>query len=81
MQNTFKGMASLWKEYINLFYSKMGRDKLSLHELNKIQSQTEEQGPPGKPVSMIIITRARKSKSKKQFLTWSQSWLLPCNNV
>ena len=36
LQNTFKGMASLWKGCVNLFYSKMGRDKLSLYKLNKI---------------------------------------------
>jgi len=31
-----------------------------------IYVQTEGQGPPGKLVSMIIITRAMKSKSRKQ---------------
>ena len=30
---------------------------------------------------MIIITKATKSKSKKQFLIWSQNWLLPCSRV
>ena len=41
LQNTFEGMASLWKGCVNLFYLKMGRDKLPLHKLNKIQSQAE----------------------------------------
>ena len=33
----------------------------------------------GKPVSMIIIIKA--SKSKKQFPTWSQNWLSPCSSI
>ena len=73
-------MASLWEGFVNHFYSQVGRDKLSLPELKKgtlVYSQAEGQGPPGKSLSMIIITRALKSKSKKQFPTWSQSWLLP----
>ena len=35
LQNISKGMASLWKGCVNLFYSQVGRDKLSLQELNK----------------------------------------------
>ena len=38
-----------------LLYSQVGRDKLSLHELNKstlVYSQVEGQGPPGKPLHM-----------------------------
>ena len=31
----------------------------------------------GKPFCMIIITKAMKSKSKKQFPTWSPNWLPP----
>jgi len=80
LQNIYKGMASLWKRCVNLFYSQVGRDKLSLQELNKgtvVYIQAEGLGPPGKPLSMIIITRATKSKSKKQFPTWSQNWLPP----
>ena len=70
-QNISKGIASLWKGCVNLFFSQMGRDKLSLHKLNKgtlVYSPAE--GPPGKPLSMIII-KAMKSKSKKEFPTWS----------
>ena len=47
----------------------MGRDKLSLYVLNKgtlAYSQAEGQGPP-RQISMIVITEATKSKSKKQF--------------
>ena len=47
LQNISKGMASLWKGCVKLFYSQVGRDKLSLHDLNKgtvVYSQTEEQG-------------------------------------
>ena len=35
LQNISKGMSSLQKGCIYLFYSQVGRDKLSLHELNK----------------------------------------------
>ena len=44
-------------------------DKLSLQELNKgslVYCQAEGQGLPGMPLSMIIITNAMESKSKKQ---------------
>ena len=33
---------------------------------------------PQQPLSMLII-KAMKSKTKKQFPTWSQNWLPPCN--
>ena len=72
MQNISKGMSSLQKGWVNLFYSQVSREKLSLQELNKgilVYSQAEGQGPPGKPLSMIIIIKAMKSKSKKQFPT------------
>ena len=48
LQNICKGVASLWKAYVNLFYSQVGKDKLSLLELNKgtlVYSQAEGQGP------------------------------------
>jgi len=55
-------MSSLWKRCVNLCYSQVGRNKLSLHELNKgtlVYSQAEGQGPPGnKPLSMLIILKA-----------------------
>ena len=77
-------MSSFWKGCVHFFCSQMGRDKLSLYELNKgtlICSQAEWQGPPGKPLSMIIITKTMESKSKKRFPTWSQNWLSPCNTL
>ena len=82
-QNISKGMSSLWKRCVNLFYSQVGRDKLSFPQLNKgiLVYQAEGQGPPGKPLSMIIIIKAVKSKSKKQLPTWSQNWLPPCNTT
>ena len=67
------------KGCINLFYSHVGKDKLSLHELNKgtlVFSQAERQGPPGKAMEYDYNN---KSKSKKQFPTWNQNWLSPCN--
>ena len=57
----------------------MGRDKLSLNKGTLVYSQVEGQSPPGKPISMIMITKAMKSKSKKQFPTWSQNRFPPCN--
>ena len=30
LQNTFEGMASLWKGCVNLFYSQMAKDNLSI---------------------------------------------------
>ena len=35
LQNISKEMASLWKECVNIFYSQVGKDKLSSYELNK----------------------------------------------
>ena len=46
----------------------MGRDKVSLHVLNKgtlVYSQAEEQGPPGTLLSMIIIIIAMKKQVKE----------------
>ena len=41
-----QGNGSLWKGCVTLFYSQVGRDKLSVQELNKgtlVYNQTEEQ--------------------------------------
>ena len=35
LQNISKGMSSFQKKWVNLFYSQVDRDRLSLHELNK----------------------------------------------
>ena len=56
-------MFSLQKRCVSLFYSQVDKDKLSLHEPNKgtlVYSQQEGQGPPGKPLSMIIIIKQVK---------------------
>ena len=55
LQNISKGMASLQKGCVNLFYSQVGRDKLSLQELNKgtlqsskgagLSSHSRDKGP------------------------------------
>ena len=69
LQNISKGLASLWKGCVNLFYSQMGRNKLSLQELNKgtlVYCQAEGQGPPGKPLSMIIIIKAIQTVSNME---------------
>ena len=47
-QNISKGMSSLWKGCVSLFYSQVGWNKLSLYELNKdtlLYNQAEGQGP------------------------------------
>ena len=65
-QSISDGMASLRKVCVNLVYSQMGRDKLSLQELNKgtlVYSQAESQGPPSKPLSMIIIIKGSQRNS------------------
>ena len=57
---------SLQKGCVNLFYLQVGRDKLSLQELNKgtlVYSQAERQGPPSKPLSMIIIIKGSQRNS------------------
>ena len=69
LQNISRGMASLWKRCVNLFDSQVGRDKPSLQELNKgalvySQARWGRGGQGGKPGSIIIITKATKSKSK-----------------
>ena len=60
-------MSSLQKGRVYLFYSQVGRDKLSFPQLNKgiLVYQAEGQGPPGKPLSMIIITRAMEKQVKE----------------
>ena len=66
LQNISKGMSNLQKRCVNLFYSQVSRDKPSLQELNKgtlVYSQAEGQGPPGKPLSMIIIIKASQRNS------------------
>ena len=66
LQNISEGMSSLWKRCVNLFYSQVGRDKPSLQELNKgtlAYSQAEARGPPGKPLSMIIIIKTSQRNS------------------
>ena len=64
-----------------VFYSQVGRDKLSLHELNKgtvVYSQSEGQEFF---YEAIVYDFTNKSKSKKEFSTWSQNWLLLCNKM
>ena len=81
LQSISRSMSSLQKGCVNLFYSQVGRDKISLQELNKdslVYNQAEGQGPPGKPLRMVII---EKASQRKQFPTWSQNWLPPCNKI
>ena len=66
LQNISKGMSKLQKGCVSLFYSQVGRDKLSVHKMKKgtlVQSQAEGQGPPGKPLSIIITIKASQRNS------------------
>ena len=61
-----QGNVQPWKGCVNLFYSQVGRDKPSLHELNRgtlVHSQEEGWGPSGKPLSMIIIIKTSQRNS------------------
>ena len=61
LQNISKGMSSLRKGCVNLFYSQVGRDKQSVLELNKgklIYMKAERQVSLNKPLSLIIIIEA-----------------------
>ena len=66
LQNISKGMSKLQKGCVSLFYSQVGRDKLSVHKMKKgtlVYSQAEGQGPPGKPLSINIIIKASQRNS------------------
>ena len=66
LQNISKGKSSLQKGCVSLLCSQVGREKLSLREPNKgtlVYSQAEGQGPPGKPLSMIIVIKASQRNS------------------
>ena len=56
-------MGNLWKEYVNLFYSEVGRVSLPLCDLNKgtlLYSQAEGQDPLRQAIEYYY-----KQKSKK----------------
>ena len=66
LQNFSKGVSRLQKGCVHLFYSQVGRDKLSLQEVNKgtlVYSLADKQGSSGKPLSMIIIIKASQRNS------------------
>ena len=78
-QNISKGMSSLWKRCVNLFYSQVVRDKLSPGaEPRHFSLQSSREAGTSR---QAIEYDYNKSKSKKQFPTGSQSWLPPCNTV
>jgi len=62
--------------------SQVGKVRFSLYEVNKgTLVAIKQRGSVlwGRVLCVIIITKATNSKSKKQFPTWSQNWLL-CNS-
>ena len=58
-----------------------GTNYLSMSSTKALSFTVKERGRVlwAKLVSMIIITKTMRSKSKKKFLTWNQNWLSPCN--
>ena len=83
LQNISKGMARLWKGCVNLFYSQVGRDKLSLYELNKgtlVYSQAEGQGPLRQVIKYDCNNRSNEKQVKEIVPTWSQNWFPPCSS-
>ena len=64
-QNISKGMSSLWKRCVNLFYSQVVRDKLSPGAEPRHCSLQSSKGTrsPGKPLSTIIIIKGSQRKS------------------
>ena len=52
---------------VNLFYSQVGRDKLSLYELKKdtlVYSQTEEQGPQRQALKYNYNNKIKEKQGK-----------------
>ena len=76
LQNILKGMSSLQKGCVSLFYSQVGRDKLNKGTFSLQSSRGAESSRQA-----IEYNYNNKSKSKKQFSTRSQNWLPSCNNT
>ena len=72
LQNILKGMSSLQKGCVSLFYSQVGRDKLNKGTFSLQSSRGAESSRQA-----IEYNYNNKSKSKKQFSTRSQNWLFP----
>ena len=75
-----QGMASLWRECINLFYSQVGRVRLSMNLTKAFEFQAEGQGPL-KQALVYDYNNKSNEKQVKQFSKWSQNWLLLCSRV
>ena len=71
-------MSSFQKGCVHLFYSQEGRDKLSLSWAKALQFTVKHRAEFSRQA--IEYDYNNKNKSKKQFQTWSQNWLPPCNN-
>ena len=56
-------MASLWKGCVNLFYSQVGRVRLAMNLKRHFSFRQRGRVLWSKPLCMIIITKAMKSKS------------------
>ena len=80
-QNISKGMSSLWKRCVNLFYSQVVRDKLSPGAEPRHFSLQSSRGARSSRQAILYDynNKAMKNKSRKQFPTCSQNWLPPHN--
>ena len=87
LQNISRGMVSLQKRCVNLFFSQVGRDKLSLQELNKgtlqsskgagLSSHSRDKGPSSQTVVFPVVMHERESWSIKE-LSAEELMLLNC---
>ena len=76
LQNISKGMFSLQKGCVNLFYSQVTRtNSLSMSWTKALQFTVKQRAGS----SRQAIEYDYNNKNKKQFPMWSQNWLPPCN--
>ena len=62
---------------VHLFYSQVGRDKLSLFELNKgtlVYNQAERHGPLRQAIKYDYNNKSNKKQVKETVSTRSQNW-------
>ena len=76
-------MASLLKGCVNLFCSQVGRDKLSLFELNKgtlVYNQAERHGPLRQAIKYDYNNKSNKKQVKETVSHVESKLASPCNN-
>ena len=73
-------MASLQKQCVNLFYSQVGRDKAISPGAEQRHFSLQSNRGAESSRQAIDYDYNNKSKSKKQFPTWSENWFPLCHN-